>query len=223
MEQIHNVHRVLKTVLPQDQTSFGLLSTEIQQTAASLGLDEETPIQRQAIPAILSGDNVLLIAPTGSGKRESAMLPIFHMMKAEQQLEMIRAIYITPLRALNRDMLDRLERWAQKLGLFVQVRHGDTPQSTRRQQSIHPPDILVTTPETLQAILIGSRLRKSLAALRWVVVDEIHQLASDRRGSQLSIALERLNRVVDAKDIQRIGLSVDGKEQGRGSEISLRR
>ncbi len=190
-----------------------MLSDEIQHAAASLGLDAETPIQKQAIPAILRGENVLVIAPTGSGKTEAAMLPIFHMIGAEQEVDMTRAIYITPLRALNRDMLDRLDRWAQKLNLRVQVRHGDTPQSARRQQSLHPPDILVTTPETLQAILIGSRLRKSLSKLRWVVIDEIHQLASDRRGSQLSIALERLNRVVENKQIQRIGLSATVKNK----------
>lgn len=196
------------------QRSFDLLSSEVRRIADELGLREETLIQTRAIPSILSGENVLIIAPTGSGKTEAAMLPVFHMINEDKSVGGIRALYITPLRALNRDMLSRLERWAYALNLTIEVRHGDTPQKSRREQAIHPPDILITTPETLQAILIGSRLRASLKSLKWVIIDEIHQLASDRRGSQLSIALERLAEATESKQIQRIGLSatVSNKE-----------
>ena len=197
------------------QKSFELLSNEVRNIAADLGLKEETLIQNQAIPAILRGENVLIIAPTGSGKTEAAMLPIFHMINEDKAIGGIRALYVTPLRALNRDMLSRLETWAYRLNLSVEVRHGDTPPKERRKQSLSPPDILITTPETLQAILMGTRLRSKLEGLRWVVIDEIHQLAADRRGSQLSVALERIRAYSKENDFQRIGLSatVSNKEE----------
>jgi len=106
---------------------------------------------------------------------------------------------------LNRDMQRRVEWWAGKLGLRVEIRHGDTPPSARRKQAVKPPDLLVTTPETLQAILPAKRMRTHLKGVRHVIVDEVHQLAKDRRGIQLTVALERLREV--AGEFQRIGLS----------------
>src|SRR5579884_1904834 len=149
-------------------SAFGLLSQEVREIASDLGLRQETPIQSEAIPAIL---------------------PVLHHMRMEIEGRGLRngtkLLYITPLRALNRDIFRRLEIWATKLGLSVEIRHGDTPQKIRRSQALHPPDILITTPETLQAILIGRRLRSNLYPLRWIIVDEVHELVSDRRGAQL--------------------------------------
>jgi ATP-dependent Lhr-like helicase len=99
-----------------------------------------------------------------------------------------------------------LDYWKLKLGFTVEVRHGDTPQKDRRRQSLKPPDFLVTTPETLQAILPGKRMQSHLRHVRWVIIDEVHQLAGDRRGVQLTVGLERLRRVAD-QEFQRIGLS----------------
>jgi ATP-dependent Lhr-like helicase len=178
----------------------------VQQTIAESGFRTPTPPQTVAIPEIINGKDVLLIAPTGSGKTEAVLFPIFDQLLKISDRQGISIIYITPLRALNRDLLKRLEIWSKKLAFTVEIRHGDTPQKERRRQSIKPPDFLVTTPETLQAILPGKRMRTHLRHVRWVVIDEVHELAGDRRGVQLTIGLERLRKIAD-REFQRIGLS----------------
>ena len=124
------------------------------------------------------------------------MLPVLSKLVEQKEKPVgISVIYITPLRALNRDMLKRLTFWAEQLGVSVEVRHGDTELKTRRQQAKNPPVMLVTTPETLQAILPGSQMRRHLKNVQTVIVDEVHDLASSKRGAQLSLALERLQEV----------------------------
>lgn len=189
-----------------DSNIFFSLAKPIRDALAELGFAEPTLPQAKAIPHVLAGENVLLIAPTGSGKTEAVLLPIFSKLIQQEKKRGISVVYITPLRALNRDLLKRLSFWAQRLGLTVEVRHGDTEMKLRRKQAISPPQMLVTTPETLQAILPGARMRQHLSHVRHVVVDEVHELASSKRGVQLSIALERLYDVVGG-EFQRVGLS----------------
>jgi ATP-dependent Lhr-like helicase len=186
------------------------LSKEIIQFLKSRGIVNPTPIQEKAIPVLLAGEhNSLLLAPTGSGKTEAALLPLLNrlqQMKKERELFGFYIIYITPLKALNRDVFKRIEELCEHLGLSVDVRHGDTTQYARRKQAITPPNLLITTPESLQAILPGKRLRYHLKTVFAVVVDEVHDLASSKRGTQLSLGLERLEQLVGSK-ILRIGLS----------------
>jgi len=184
---------------------FELLHESVGRALREFGLGEPTKPQELAIPAILAGEKVLLIAPTGTGKTEAALLPVFSSYLKLEWRQGIKILYIAPLRALNRDMLARLTRWGEYLGLTIAVRHGDTSTTERRKQLAHPPDMLITTPETLQAILPGRKIREHLRTVRWVIVDEIHELAEDERGAQLSIALERLVEL--AGEFQRIGLS----------------
>ncbi len=182
---------------------------QIQSFLESQGIVEFSPIQKRAIVHVLRGQSVLLLAPTGSGKTEAALIPILYKLaKVKQKKELfgIYVIYVTPLRALNRDVLRRIESLCELLGLTVAVRHGDTTQYARRKQAIIPPHLLITTPESLQAILPAKRLRYHLKTVFAVVIDEIHELADSKRGVQLSLGLERLERITE-KPLQRVGLS----------------
>ncbi len=189
--------------------AFALLQKPLQEQIARLEIAEASDIQRLAIPPILEGKNAVLIAPTGTGKTLAAVLPVFDLFVAARSRDETRGIsilYVTPLRALNRDILRRVSDLGAELGIKVQVRHGDTATSTRVLQAKSPPHMLITTPETLQAILPGKRMREHLRNVRWAIVDEIHELAADKRGVQLALGLERL-RNLTGQDFQRIGLS----------------
>ncbi len=184
--------------------AFELLDDRIRQFLKDKDIHEPTGPQRNAIPRVLEGKHVLLVAPTGIGKTEAAMLPILHRLVTTEG-KGIRCIYVTPLRALNRDMLRRFEEFGEALGLNVSVRHGDTSQSERQKQSKNAPDILITTPETLQILFTGKNLRAHLSNVRYLIVDEIHELTDDERGAQLAVAMERLTLL--AGEYQRVGLS----------------
>lgn len=183
---------------------FELFSEKMQSLIKEKGFIEPTLPQILGIPEILKGRNVLIIAPTGIGKTEACMLPLLDKVYLNKD-KPIAILYITPLRALNRDLLSRLFWWADKLGLDICVRHGDTSKKEREEQREMPSHILITTPETLGAILPGKKIREHLKNVKYVVIDEIHELIENKRGSQLAILLERLSII--ANDFQRIALS----------------
>ena len=185
---------------------FDLLVKPVRRLVEQRGFSKPTEPQEKTIPKILEGKNVLLISPTATGKTEAAFLPVLSMLLQQQGTPGIKVLYITPLRALNRDMLERLEWWCNNLDIKLAVRHGDTETKERVRQSRSPPDILITTPETLQAILPGWVMRQHLQQVRWVIIDEVHEMADSKRGSQLSLALEKL-RIMVGKEFQIIGLS----------------
>ena len=190
------------------QNAFQLLSPPLVAALKERGFDLPTDPQEKLLPVVREGKNALLMAPTGTGKTEAALLPILDAMvrEGEAREKGTKLLYITPLRALNRDMLDRMQWWCKRFDIRLGVRHGDSSQAERTNLSFAPPDILITTPETLQILLVGRRLRQNLSKLRWVVVDEAHELSEDKRGSQLSVGLERLRDVAE-KEFQVVGLS----------------
>ncbi|MFZ0346428.1 MAG: DEAD/DEAH box helicase [Nitrososphaeraceae archaeon] len=174
------------------------------------GFQNITAIQAKALPVISRKLNCLLVAPTGSGKTEAAVIPVFAMLSSIATSESfkgrIRAIYVTPLRALNNDVQRRIMKYAESEGLRVEIRHGDTNTKTRKRIVNDPPDILITTPESLGVILTSQKMLIALQELEWLIIDEVHELISSERGSHLALSLERL-QLVSQKTITRIGLS----------------
>ncbi|MFN3383515.1 MAG: DEAD/DEAH box helicase [Archaeoglobaceae archaeon] len=191
------------------------MDERLRKALESVGIRELTELQRKAFDTIVSGENTLIVAPTGSGKTEAAMVPIFQKM-LEKRSAGISAIYITPLRALNRDMLRRLRGIAESLEITIDVRHGDTKDSERVRQSKKPPEVLITTPETFQILFLGKKLRNALRNVRFLVIDEIHELIDNERGVQLFVAIERLREITD---FQLIALSATVSDPEKVAEI----
>jgi len=189
---------------------FGILSKRMQDAIKKRGFGSPTDIQLKGIPSIHSGRDTMIIAPTGLGKTESVLLPLFDKL-LEEDYNPISILYITPLKSLNRDLLKRMLWWSNELGFDASVRHGDTTQYERSMQAENPPHLLILTPETLQAILVGSRMRAHLGNVRHVVVDEIHEIVDGKRGVQLSIGLERLKEVIRESNGGKDGLDEPGK------------
>ncbi len=176
--------------------------------------DGPTPAQAQAWPAIASGEHVLISAPTGSGKTLAAFLWAIDRLAGEgggpgpeSGRDHIGLVYVSPLKALSYDIDRNLRAPLRGIGaeLTVAVRTGDTPQRERQAMLRHPPDILITTPESLYLMLTG-RAQELFAGAESVIVDEIHAVAATKRGAHLALTLERLSEAA-GREVQRIGLS----------------
>src|SRR5919197_653196 len=167
---------------------------------------EPTPAQELGWPAIASGEHTLIQAPTGSGKTLAAFLYGIDRLTGTQG-DGIRLLYVSPLKALNYDIERNLRGPLAGLesDLRVAVRTGDTPQRERAAMLREPPDILITTPESL-FLLLTSRARETLRTVETLILDEVHAVAGTKRGAHLAISVERLQRLTD-RPIQRIGLS----------------
>ena len=186
-----------------------------------------TPAQERGWPAIARGGNTLIQAPTGSGKTLAAFLYGIDRLNPDPG-QGLRLLYVSPLKALNYDIERNLRGPLAGLGseLRVGVRTGDTPQKERAAMVRKPPDILITTPESL-FLLLTSQARETLRSIETVIVDEVHAVAGTKRGAHLALSLERLDRLV-GRPVQRIALSATQRpleEIGRfvsgGREIEL--
>jgi ATP-dependent helicase Lhr and Lhr-like helicase len=165
-----------------------------------------TPAQTLGWPAIARGGHVLIQAPTGSGKTLAAFMLGIDRLN-ESPGDGMRLLYVSPLKALNYDIERNLRSPLAGLGskLRVGVRTGDTPASERRDMLRTPPDILITTPESL-FLLLTSQARETLRGVQTVILDEVHAVAGTKRGAHLALSMERLERLVD-EPFQRVGLS----------------
>jgi ATP-dependent Lhr-like helicase len=168
--------------------------------------DAPTKAQTQAWPAIARGENVLLSAPTGSGKTLAAFLWALDRLVAEPG-EGTRLVYVSPLKALSYDIERNLRAPLKGIGadLRVGIRTGDTPQRERQQMLKTPPDILITTPESLY-LMLTSRAQEFLKSAKWLIIDEVHAVARTKRGAHLALTMERLEELAE-DPIQRIALS----------------
>ncbi|WP_431858867.1 DEAD/DEAH box helicase [Azospirillum sp.] len=173
----------------------------------SLGWTTLRPTQLAAIDPVLDGRHALLLAPTAGGKTEAAVFPVLSRMMSERW-DGLSVLYVCPLRALLNNLEPRLKHYAGLLGRTVGLWHGDIGAGERRRMLRQPPDIMLTTPESLEAILISRKVdhRVLFAGLRTMVVDELHAFAGDDRGWHLLAVAERIARVAGCP-VQRIGLS----------------
>ncbi|MGY6502459.1 MAG: DEAD/DEAH box helicase [Acidimicrobiales bacterium] len=173
----------------------------------SLGWRELRPLQDEAVAPILDGEHVLALAPTAGGKTEAAVFPILSQILSDPRPG-LSTLYLCPLRALLNNLHVRLEQYASFAGLRAGVWHGDIGSAPRRRIIEDPPEILLTTPESLEAMLLSVKTdhRNLFRNVRTVVIDEVHAFGGDDRGWHLLGVLERLTSVA-GRDLQRIGLS----------------
>ena len=178
-----------------------------EQIVARLGWTSLRPVQELAGEALLAGHNAVVLAPTAGGKTEASMFPVISSLVTDEPRG-VGAIYIAPIKALLNNQAERLGLYTEMVGLRRFVWHGDTADGPRRQFVAEPAEVLMTTPESLEVMLISPRIDTAaiFGDLRWVIVDEVHALAGTDRGSHLQSVIERL-AAISRHDVQRVGLS----------------
>lgn len=189
-------------------TDFDRLNAALRyHIVGTLGWTSLRATQLEAIAPVLAGGNVLLLAPTAGGKAEAELFPVLSRM-LDENWQGLSVLYVCPLRALLNNLEPRIHRYAQMVERRTELWHGDVADPKRRRFLRDPADILLTTPESLEAMLISTRVdhRVLFAGLRSVLVDELHAFAGDDRGWHLLAVLERLERLCGRR-LQRIGLS----------------
>lgn len=187
---------------------FARLSPRLQEAiVARLGWSSLRPVQELATAALLDGKNAVVLAPTAGGKTEAAIFPTLSLL-LERQLEGVGAIYVAPIKALLNNQAARLGLYTEMVGLSRFVWHGDTTQSERKQFLDEPADLLMTTPESLEVMLVSPKIDDEIlfANLRLIIVDEVHALAGTDRGAHLMSVMERI-AARSEHDVQRVGLS----------------
>ena len=188
--------------------AFGRLHPAVQHHVVnSLGWRSLRPLQQQAIDPVLDGRHALLGAPTAGGKTEAAVLPLLSRM-VEQSWPGLSVLYVCPLRALLNNLHPRLVGYCELLGRRAGLWHGDVGASERKAILREPPDLLLTTPESIEAMLMSPSVdvARLLGGVQAVVVDEIHAFAGDDRGWHLLAVLARLDKLT-GREIQRVGLT----------------
>lgn len=188
--------------------AFGQLSPALQyQIVNGLGFSDLRPVQELAIAPILDGKSCVVLAPTAGGKTEAAFFPVLSRMDSEDWRP-VSVLYVAPIRALLNDQEHRVSRFCSLIGRTAMKWHGDTPTSERKAFLADPADVLLTTPESLEVMLMSRTVpaRKLFQTLRAVIIDEAHAFVGDDRGVHLSAVLERLTRIC-GQDLQRIALS----------------
>lgn len=185
----------------------GLAAAVEYHVVNSLGWQGLRPLQRAGVAPVRSGDDCVLVAPTAGGKTEAAFFPLLSEMD-EKHWTGLSILYLAPLRALLNNLHPRLESYTAWLGRTAALWHGDVGDSERRRILAERPDVLLTTPESLEAMLVSRRVdhRRFFADVRAVVIDEAHAFAGDDRGWHLLAVLERVQKIA-GRPIQRIGLS----------------
>jgi ATP-dependent helicase Lhr and Lhr-like helicase len=173
----------------------------------TLGWSTLRPLQQAAIEPLVDGVDALLLAPTAGGKTEAAVFPVLTSM-IENGWRGLSVLYVCPLRALLNNLHPRVDGYARWVGRSAGLWHGDTPQTLRRRMRVERPDILLTTPESVESLLVSqlTNPREFFADVRVVIVDEVHAFAGDDRGWHLLAVLERVARLAN-RPLQRIGLS----------------
>ncbi len=188
--------------------AFDRLHPALQhQIVNALGWESLRPVQERAIEAADEGSNLLVLAPTAGGKTEAAFFPLISRALAEPW-DGLAVLYVSPIKALLNNQHERLERYYGLVGRRAAVWHGDVPASVKRRLLAEPPDCLLTTPESLEGMLVSGTVRhdRLFAQVRAVVVDEVHAFARDDRGWHLLALLQRIGRLA-GRDLQRLGLS----------------